>query len=89
MPRIPPKRKQGQGLGPRPVNGVLMDVATAAYFVGTTPKTIRGQVKRRLIPFRRLGGRIVFVRRELEEFLTTLDGGCTAAEAHANMMQRK
>ncbi len=85
--RIPPTKKPGQGLGPRRVNGAVMDVMAAATFIGTTEKTIRGQVGRRLIPFRRLGGRIVFIRSELEAWLTSLDG-CPLDEALANMKER-
>ncbi len=65
-----------------------MDVATAASFLGTTEKTIRGQVGRRLIPFRRLGGRIVFVRLEIEAWLGSLEG-CPLDEALANMKERQ
>lgn len=85
--RIPPTKKPGQGLGPRRVNGAVMDVTTAASFIGTTEKAIRGQVSRRLIPFRRLNGRIVFLRSELETWLTSLDG-CPLDEALANAKER-
>jgi hypothetical protein len=85
--RMPPTKKPGQGVGPRRVNGIVMDVATAASFIGVTPKAIRGQVTRRLIPFRRLGGRIVFIRREIETWLTSLEG-CPVEEALANVKER-
>jgi|JI10StandDraft_1071094.scaffolds.fasta_scaffold1763054_2 hypothetical protein len=86
-PCTPPRKKPGQGLGPRRVNGAVMDVTAAAGFIGTTEKTIRGQVSRRLIPFRRLGGRIVFVRQEIEAWLASLEG-CRLDEALANMKER-
>lgn len=81
-------KKPGQGLGPRRVNGALMDIATAASFLGTTEKTIRGQVSRRLIPFRRLGGRIVFVRHEIESWVASLEG-CPLEEALTNAKERQ
>lgn len=72
----------------RPFSGELLDVATAASLLGTTPKSLRARVARRCIPFRRLGGRIVFLRTELTEFLHTLDG-CTPEEARANLENRQ
>lgn len=65
----------------------MMDVATAAHFLGTTPKAVRAKVDRRLIPFRRCAGRIVFIRKELEEFLNALYG-CPLDEALANVRER-
>ncbi|THJ23576.1 MAG: helix-turn-helix domain-containing protein [Nitrospira sp. CG24E] len=85
--RQTPRKQKGQGLGPRTVNGALLDVHGAAVFLGTTEKTLRGQVARRLIPFRRCGGRIYFVRSELEGWLAALPG-CTLDEAKQNGAQR-
>jgi helix-turn-helix protein len=66
----------------------MLDVRTGAAFLGATEKVLRGQVARRVIPFRRLGGRIIFLRAELEAWLTRLDG-CTLDEAQLNMAARK
>ena len=87
--KMPPKKKKKKDdpIVPRRVNGALMDVHTAASFVGVTEKDIRGKVSRRLLPFRRLGGRIVFIRRELESYLSALDG-CPLEEALMNMRER-
>jgi hypothetical protein len=87
MRNPPPKKQLGQGLGPRRINGAMMDVATAAYFLGTTPKAVRTKVERRLIPFRRCVGRIVFLRHELESFMNALEG-CPLDEALANVKER-
>lgn len=89
--KMPPKKKKKKEDDPtvrRRINGVLMDVYTAASFVGVTEKGIRGKVSRRLIPFRRLGGRVVFIRAELESYLSALDG-CPLDEALANMRERQ
>ena len=85
--RRPPKKQLGQGTGPRTINGLALDVRGAAAFVGDTEKGIRGKVVRRLIPFRRLGSRIIFLRSELEQWLTTLDG-CNLDEANVNQQER-
>jgi hypothetical protein len=71
----------------RLVNGALLDVRHAAQFLGVTEKTLRARVARRLVPFKRLGGRVVFLRTELESFLLDLEG-CSTEEALGNMHQR-
>lgn len=65
-----------------------MDVKTTAEFLGTSEKAIRGMVTRHLIPFRRLGGRIVFLRTDLERWLQGLEG-CTIEEARNNVRIRQ
>jgi hypothetical protein len=87
MVTAPPKRT-GQGIGPRNINGALLDVRHAALFLGFTEKTLRARVARRLIPFRRFGNRITFVKSELDAFLRSLDG-CTLDEALANEQTRR
>lgn len=69
------------------MNGLALDVRTGSAFIGTTEKQTRGLIERRLIPFRRLGGRIVFIRTELEAWLQTL-AGCTLDEARENQEVR-
>ena len=46
---------------------------------GETEHAFRAQVARRQLPFRHRGGRVVFLRAELEEFLRCLPGVNTAA----------
>jgi len=87
-PRKTPRKQVGQGTGPRAFNGLALDVRGASVFYGGTEKQTRGLVARRLIPFRRLGGRIIFLRSELEMWLSTLDG-CTLAEAKTNRAARQ
>jgi hypothetical protein len=85
--RTPPRKQPGQGCGPRRIAGVALDVRTAAAFIGVTEKALRAQVGRRLVPHRRLGARIIFLRDEVEQWLATLDG-CGLNEAQANMAAR-
>ena len=65
----PPRKCAGQAAGRRRIDGELLDVASAAAFLGLTEKAIRARVARQLLPHRRLNGRIVLVRRELVQFL--------------------
>lgn len=87
-PRNPPRKQHGQGLGHRRINGVMLDVKSASDFLGETEKAIRARVARRMIPFRRLGRRIIFLRTELEAWLAALEG-CSLDEALANQEARQ
>jgi len=62
----------------------VLDVVSAALLLGATEKAVRQRIARRLLPFRRLGGRIVFLRAELETFLSDLPG-VTVDEARENL----
>lgn len=72
--RLPPKKQPGQGLGARRICGAILDVRNGADHLGVKEKALRGLVARRLIPFRKLGGRIVFLRSELDLYLNRLPG---------------
>lgn len=61
----------------------LLDVPSAAELLGMTPKAVRQRVARRALPFRKWGGRICFVKVELESFIASLPG-CTLEEAQNN-----
>ena len=84
----PPRKQLGQGLGPRRIDGLALDVRTAAAILGTTEKTLRAMIERKLIPHRRLNSRIILLRNELESFLVGLPG-CTTDEARSNVRQRQ
>jgi len=71
----------------RPFTGALLDVAAVAALLGCSEKTVSARVSRHLLPFRRLGSRIVFRRDELEHFLDALPG-VTLDEAQANVAMR-
>lgn len=87
MRKSPPKKQPGQGRGPRTMNGAAMDLRTAAGFLGGTEKQLRGLVERRLVPHRRLGVRIIFIKQQLEDWLASLPG-TTVAEAQQNGADR-
>jgi hypothetical protein len=52
----------------------ILNVASVAVFLGVTEKAVYAKVARRCIPFRRWGGKLIFVRRDIEEFLARLQG---------------
>ena len=60
-----------------------LDVKNAARLLGLTEKAVRARVARRQVPFRRLGGRVLFNRHELGQWLEKLDG-CGVGEALTN-----
>jgi hypothetical protein len=72
---------------PRTFKGGVLYVEGAAELFNTTPKAIRAKVARRLLPFHKLDGRVIFFRDELEEFLRDLPG-CSVGEAQANVVLR-
>ena len=71
----------------RAINGDLLDIASASQLLGCSQKMMRARLARRIVPFRKLGGRIVFRRAELEQFIDGLPG-VTVAQAHANLAAR-
>lgn len=71
----------------RSINGHLLDITAGAEFMGGTPDALRAQVRRGTIPYRRMGGRIVFIRAELEKFISELPG-VTVEEACASLAKR-
>lgn len=75
-------------MGVRVFNGALLDVRSAAAFLGVTEKTLRARVARQTVPFRRLGGRVIFLKSELEAFLESLPG-CDLTEALENVASRR
>ena len=85
--RTPPRKRPGQGLGPRRIEGEVLDVAANAAFLGTTAKTVWTLKARKLIPYHRLGRRIIFLRSEIVAWLGSLPG-VTVAEALANLRER-
>jgi len=46
----------------------------ASELFGPSPRAIRSMVARRQVPFRKLNGRVVFIKTELEEFVQSLPG---------------
>lgn len=46
-----------------------LDVDSAAEYLATSTNSVRGMVKRRQIPFHKPNGRLLFNRRELDEWV--------------------
>ena len=65
----------------------VMYVDGAAEMLDSTPGAVYQLVARRTIPFRKLGGRVIFLKDELEAFLLALPG-CRPDEAAANVAAR-
>jgi hypothetical protein len=65
-----------------------MDVTAAADFLGVSPKFVRARISSSQLPSRRLGGRVIFLRAELERFLSGLPG-TTADQILERLEQRQ
>ncbi|MCI0625913.1 MAG: helix-turn-helix domain-containing protein [Acidobacteria bacterium] len=52
----------------------ILNVSSVAAFLGVTDKAVYAKVARRCIPFRKWGGKLIFVKSEVEEFLARLQG---------------
>jgi hypothetical protein len=85
---IPPKKQEGQGRGPRLINGAALDIHAGAQLFGGTEKQMRAMVARGVVPYRRIGSRIIFLKSELETWLAGLPG-VTLAEAADNRKVRE
>ncbi len=72
---------------PRPP-GLVLSIPTCARELGYSPKKTRRLIGDGLLPARRLGGKVVVLRAELERFLaelpaiTTVDSALARAAAH-------
>jgi hypothetical protein len=83
MHPTPPRKRKGMKSGRRRLDGEVLDVAAGAELIGETEKATRSQIARGLLPYRRLGGRVVLLRSELLEYLRRLPG-VTLAQALEN-----
>ena len=82
MKRPTPKAKPA---GPiQQAAGRMLDVAGAATFLGKDERWIRRRVSCGLLPYRKFSGRIIFIRHELETFLSDFPG-VSVCEAKANL----
>ena len=66
----------------------VLYVDGAAALLQKTPKAVYADVARRRIPFKKLGGRVIFLRSELEEFIKNLPG-VSVEEARENLAMRQ
>lgn len=74
MKQPPPRKRAGDPTGRRRLDGEVMDVASLATYRGKSEKAIRGKVARRQRPFRKQGGRVIFIKAEIDEFHRRLPG---------------
>lgn len=58
----------------RPVSGLMMDLKSAAAFLGGSERWLRRLLENGSVPHRRLNRNIYFLRSELEAFVNELDG---------------
>lgn len=87
--RTPPRKRAEKGRCNRRLNGEVLDAAAVKAFLGAESEGIvYARAKRGLLPHRRWGGRLVFLKSEILQFLAALPG-VTAAEALANVQARR
>jgi excisionase family DNA binding protein len=67
--------------------GQLLDVNSGATLMGQTERWVRKRIERKVIPFRKIGGRVYLVRSELEEWLARAPG-VSPTEAIDNALAR-
>ena len=70
------------------INGVMLDISAASALYGPSERSLWGLVANGAVPARKLGGRVVFLRSELDQFFSTLPG-ISVAEARANEKARR
>lgn len=71
------------------IDGLLLDVRQASSFLGISERSLRWHADKQLIPFRRLGRRLVFKREELEAFYDRLPGvSLNKARQNANAKKK-
>jgi len=69
-------------------SALTLDVHQVAAFLGWTEKRVRGHIARQTLPYRKQGGRILFLRSELERFIDNLPG-TTLETAMKNVERRQ
>jgi len=53
---------------------MVLSVRQVATLLGCSEQAMDKLVYRRRLPYRKLGGRVIFLKRELEQFLEQLPG---------------
>jgi excisionase family DNA binding protein len=59
---------------PRKIDGALLDLRTAAAYLGGNERWLRRLLERGVVPCRRIGRNVFFKKAELEEFVNDLPG---------------
>jgi excisionase family DNA binding protein len=70
------------------VNGALLDVKSAAEYLGGSERWLRRLLERGVVPCRRIGRNVFFKRSELEEFVDDLPG-ITPRQARFNANKKQ
>lgn len=55
-------------------NNTYFDVYELSLYIKRTPGAIRNLVLRRLIPFRKPAGRLVFIKEEIDQWIIKSEG---------------
>lgn len=53
---------------------INLNTTEAADFLRKSPAAVRNLVMRRMIPFRKVGGRLLFIKEELEKWILRCPG---------------
>jgi hypothetical protein len=85
----PPKRQPGWGQRARRLSGEALDVASTSLLLGQSELQTRSQISRAILPYRRLGGRIICLRSEILSYLNNELPGVTLEQARANLAKRR
>ena len=86
--RKPPVKRAGTAKQARRFDGVVLDVRSLAHYWGTSEHTIRARARRRQIPFKKMNGRLLFLKNDIDRYLEQLPG-CDLDEAVENLVTRR
>jgi excisionase family DNA binding protein len=53
---------------------MVLSVRQVAEFLGRSEQAVYKLVYRKQLPYRKLGGKVIFIRKELEQYLDQLSG---------------
>jgi len=69
-------------------DGQLLGVAEGTLMIGNTERSTRALIAKGIIPYVKLGGRVLFRRAELEKWIQTLPG-VSLKDAELNRKARR
>jgi excisionase family DNA binding protein len=72
----------------RAISGLLLGVKEASQLLGNSERSMRALIAQGVVPYKKLAGRIVFKRSELESFVEGLPG-VSMKEARENVKARQ
>lgn len=62
-------KQPGKAIGIEGLRGTYLDTSELAAYLGRTPQAIRDMVCRHKIPFRKPGGRLLFIKSEIDTWV--------------------